>query len=89
MSSVKSKNPPDVLVRAFGNEPLRLLAVAAHGHLVAVVGRDPNNPVYFPAVDVFTFNAKLFARLRAAFESKAVGDLAALWSKAAPMKEAA
>ena len=72
-----------VMVRAYGDEPVRLtaLGVLSTG-AVEVVGADPNRSTGFPVKDVFRFDARLYDRLRAAFDNGDHEGLTALWSEA-------
>ena len=72
----------DVIVRAFGGEPVRLKARSQIKNAIEVIGDDPNMPAYFPASAVYKFDDGLFRKLRAAYERRETGRLDELWNKA-------
>lgn len=74
--------PRDVIVRAYGDEPVRLLAVGEEPvnkrHTAVLVAKTPaGRAIGFPSDMVYPFDANWYARLRRAYES---GDRRALLS---------
>ena len=71
--SIAKRHPerPPVIVRAFGDEPVRLLAYRLNlqAHTVYVGSSDASRPVGFPVDDVFDFDAELYRELQAAYSS--------------------
>lgn len=70
-----------VLVRAFGDEPLKLMARGLHDGVVELDLGDAT--ALFPPADVFPFDAGLFSRLRKAYGSGNKSELGRLWGEAA------
>ena len=84
MSSAVIKNAEPVIIRGYGNEPVRLRATSVRDGVVEAVGADEDSPMGFPSEDVFQFDVGLFKKLRTAYaagESQAVIDL---WKRATP-----
>jgi hypothetical protein len=71
----------EVIVRAFGDEPVSLRARTDEGEVV--VFRDsPDKGIPYPRAYVFEWDAGLFAELRQAFEQRDQKMLDELWSRA-------
>ncbi|KAF0178969.1 MAG: hypothetical protein FD124_530 [Alphaproteobacteria bacterium] len=78
------------IARAYGDEPLRRIAVASGRGLTYVVNPsaynatkgDDGSGVGFPSEAVFQFDADLFGRLRAAFDAGDRALLLDLWRSA-------
>jgi hypothetical protein len=85
MSTAKTENPTDcqnVLVRAFGAEPVEMIA-ATWGRGRVKVARKLGAPsISLPLRMVFRPDDSLMKKLRAAFESRNQQELDALWSEA-------
>lgn len=83
------------LARAYGDEPLKRVAIAAEGGLIYIVNPsiydanagDDGGGVGFPVDCVFAFDEDLFTRLRSAYEAKDRATLWALWHEARPFAE--
>ncbi|MFI5012712.1 MAG: hypothetical protein ACHQAY_10215 [Hyphomicrobiales bacterium] len=81
------------IAKAYGGEPLERYVVGTGYNLIYVVspmvakttGDATDEGVGFPIADVFVFESKLFARMRAAYDAGNVRELAALWSGAQPL----
>ncbi len=73
-----------VLVRAIDDEPLALIAVAAHAAVVDVVHEDPDEraSIGVPRRRVFAYDADLFQQLRASFAAGRHGTVSSLWEHA-------
>jgi hypothetical protein len=71
----------EVLVRAFGDEPVLLKAQTDHGEIV-VFRESLENGIPYPRAYVYEWDAGLFAELRRAFEQHDQGMLNELWSRA-------
>ena len=76
----------DVIVRAYGDEPVRLLALSLkrigknNERIVVVVGRAQEAPnIGFPIDSVFEWDEAVFATLRAAFDQGQKERLAEAW----------
>ena len=71
----------NVLVRAYGDEPVPLKALPHDGDLV--VFRDsPEAGIPYPRAFVYEWDEGLFAELRSAFELNDLAKLIQLWSRA-------
>ncbi len=67
MSSIKKSKPVDyVIIRAFGDEPVRLKAVAVRDRAVDVVGTDESMPMPLHLERAYRFEGVLFRDLRTA-----------------------
>jgi len=77
-----------VIVRAFGNEPVRLVAVGTGAGWVEVANAaDRTKTVGFPAESVYRFDGELFDQLKEAYEGQQTELLAVLWKRATPFAE--
>jgi hypothetical protein len=74
-----------VIIRARGDEPVRLRAVAVRGKAVDVVGSDESTPMPFHLEKAYHFDRDLFGNLRAAYEGGEAQKLAVLWERAVPL----
>lgn len=74
---------PQVLVRAFGGEPVPLRAAEAHGGVVEVVGKGGAR-IGVPLAEVFQFDEDVFSSLSAAYQAGSQTELQSLWSQATP-----
>ncbi len=86
MSSTQIRNFEsniNVVVRAFGDEPVKLAARSIWGEAVEVIGDNPNRSGFFPVASVFCFDEKLFRLLKTAFDQNDRKRLIDLWNKAA------
>jgi hypothetical protein len=70
---------PEVLVRAAGDEPVRLWAVSTGPHSVIVTDKGGSTSVGFPAADVYVFDAVLFQQLQQAYRDSDQLRLSHLW----------
>jgi hypothetical protein len=71
-----------VMVRAYGEESVRLWALNIGDGVVEATGEDRAASMVFPAEDVFKFEASLFAQLKGAYEDQSTERLRSLWSRA-------
>jgi hypothetical protein len=82
MSTVKENNyevgTALVIVRAFADEPVRLVEVGRSGRTVLVAAQQGHSGVGFPAESVYHYSDADYEVLRRAFE---LGDRAALQSQ--------
>lgn len=82
---VKYENRPDVkqsvtvIIRAYGNEPVRLRAIRYDEKMVEVIGADPDKPVCFPIQWVYSDNEETYKKLLAAYEAGDAERLLMLW----------
>lgn len=81
----KSPFPVTVIVRAYGNEPVQLIAYSADRAHVVVAGGDRAKAIGFRIANVFEFEEELFADLSSAYSSGDASALTALWSRARPL----
>jgi hypothetical protein len=72
----------EIIVRAYGDEPVRLHAVGSRGDVVEVAGQDREKRIGFPPNDVYEFDRNLFDHLRSAFVDNDRAKLRELWAKA-------
>lgn len=77
--------PFHVIVRAFGDEPVRLRAINVHKGFVEVAGKDDTKSVGFRRDWVFRFDEGLYGRLREAFDKGDEKSLIRLWQQASPL----
>jgi hypothetical protein len=84
----KPDMPQTVMVRAFGNEPVKLRALGFLEGAVRVAGNDDNKTVGFPSEDVFRFDTSLFEKLKAAYRKSNLQQLISLWKDAMPFRVA-
>ncbi len=75
-----------VMVRAYGDEPVRLAALEVAATYVLVAGQDRTKTIGFPRDCVFAFDDALFARLNKAYQEGSGRTLATLWAKAKPIE---
>lgn len=72
-----------VMVRAFGGEPVALVAVAVRPGSVEVANpADREKTIGFSPDAVYRFDEKLFGQLKAAHDRRDGSKLAALWGRA-------
>ena len=71
----------EVIVRAFGDEPVSLKAQADNGEIV-VFRESFDKGIPYPRAYVYEWDAGLFAELRRAFERCDQRTLNELWSRA-------
>jgi hypothetical protein len=73
---------PPVIVRAFGDEPVRLFAYRLNlqASTVYVGNEAATRPVGFPIDDVFDFDAELYQNLQAAYASGNKAELSDLYA---------
>jgi hypothetical protein len=69
----------DVIVRAFGDEPVALFVVSDDGEYITVASRDGVATVRFPRACVFRFDSALLSAMKAAFDRKEADLLKSLW----------
>jgi len=74
----------DVIVKAFGLEPIKMKEVARQGNHIEVMRDNPSMTILLRSVWVRKFDKELFAQLRSAFEKKETDALIALWDKTVP-----
>ena len=75
--------PADVIVRAFGGEPVRLKATGRIGpSTIEVVGADESKAIGFPAADVYRFAPSVFKALRSAYDKGDPAKLEKAWNSA-------
>jgi hypothetical protein len=67
--SQQNKENSQVIVRAYGGEPVRLCCVARDGDVVEVSGSDPGKTLALPRQLVISFNQFVFDRLEKAFRT--------------------
>lgn len=72
----------NVMVRAFQDEPVRLVAVAGNSVRVEVAGASQDVTLRFPASYVYDFDPNLFKELKDAWDRRDSGVLKSLWRKA-------
>lgn len=71
-----------VIGRAYGDEPIKLVAISDWGAAVEVRREGDRDSIGFKKSAVYRFDQALFENLCAAFQSKDKGALASLWSHA-------
>lgn len=76
------KNYVTVIIRAFGDEPVRLQVVGFDGKTVQVIGSNPSEPVSFPVQWVYSDDGDTYKDLLAAFTAGDSGRLLKLWKAA-------
>lgn len=81
MATVEKNHEP-VIIRAFGEEPVQLMAVSVRDGAVDAVGSDESRPMPFRVDFVYRFDKKLFRDLRQAYEAGDGERLSRLWKKA-------
>lgn len=77
----KVGNTP-VMVRAFEDEPVKLVAVSTIGRIVEVGPPNSAITIGFPRSYVYEYAPDLYNELRAAWDRKDAGVLASLWKTA-------
>jgi hypothetical protein len=88
MSTIKKSLVGDyVIIRALGDEPVKLRAVAVREAVGAidVVGADESVPMPFHLERAYYYDEELFGRMRAAFDAGQSEKLIALWEGASPI----
>jgi len=81
MSTSITKNCP-VIVRAWGDEPVRLRALATGKGFVEVAGSDDELSLGWPIAFAYCDSDELFEALRGAYERGDVQGLARSWGQA-------
>lgn len=71
-----------VIVRAYGDEPVRLIAIEKRGRTVLVARTVSGATVGFPSENVYSFEAQRYRDLRIAFETGDRDALLSLWREA-------
>lgn len=71
-----------VIVRAYGDEPVRLKAIAVRAGRVEVARTDESKSMLYWSALVYRFTPDLFEQLRDAYNAKDTVALRALWQKA-------
>jgi len=71
-----------VMVRAFADEPVELLAFGRQGSSVLVSRTENGHIIGFPEANVFRRNPSLLRRLRRALEGGRSADVSSLWRQA-------
>lgn len=85
---VNTENSPNVkksvtvIIRAHGNEPVRLRAVRFDARTVEVSGSDPDQSISFPIQWVYSDNEETYKKLLAAYENGDTERLLTLWKMA-------
>lgn len=69
-------------MRGYGNEPVRLPLVEKKRGLIFVARSELSKPISLRPSDVYSFDAKLFAKLRLAYEQGKEAELNRLWARA-------
>jgi hypothetical protein len=75
-------NPKPVIVKAYSDEPVRLMAMEVIGESVVVAGDDRERTIGFRKDLVFEFDEQLFAKLRAAYDHRETKTVRQLWTQA-------
>jgi len=70
---------PEVIVRAWNDEPVRLYVERVAGSHVVVGNALTGATVGFPRERVYLFDALVFGRLKGAFERGLRDELSAMW----------
>lgn len=71
-----------VMVRAYGDRPVRLTAVGVRGAAVDTIGADESRPMPFRVDRVFRFDGDLYRDLWLAFDAGDRVRLEELWDRA-------
>jgi hypothetical protein len=82
MSITKSANREYVIIRAFGDEPVKLRPVAVREGAIDVVGSDEATPMPFHRDRAYRFEEAVFEELRSAYETGEGERLHRLWEQA-------
>jgi len=72
-----------VLVRAYGDRPVGLVAKGVHGSYVAVGKRDSEDTIGFPRSHVYQYEDETYRKLTAAYERGQMDEVSHLWRLAA------
>lgn len=78
----KSENVTQVIVRAYGDEPVCLNAVSLKNGRVEVAKGDTSKSISLPQSFVYRFTPDLFKKLREAYQSGDVAELGQYWRSA-------
>ena len=78
------ENRPTVLVRAFRDQPAKLVAVSSGRGLVEVANATTGTSIRVQAGSVYRYKDNEFRRMVEAFENGDLASLNALWEKAQP-----
>lgn len=84
----RPRNSPSVIVRSFGDVPVKLLAIRRCGRSIEVIGPDAKKPIYLRIRDVYTFDESTFDRLKTAADKGDNAGLNSLWAAAPPFRPA-
>lgn len=77
--SPSEKEPVEVMVRSYGDEPVRLRAIARDFQRVTVCGANSQHALRYPADLVFDYDEDRFRAILRAFEGEDEGSLKRLW----------
>jgi hypothetical protein len=81
------QNRPDVIVRAFRGEPVRLRAIAGRGEVIEVFRNSEDTTIGLPTTAVYSFDEQRFAELRDAFVRGDNRNLERLWKECPPFQD--
>lgn len=76
------ENGKSVIVRAFGDEPCKLVALPGEHGEVLVYRNTPEVAIPYPAGYVYEWDERLFEALVNAYEGNRFVELASLWRNA-------
>jgi hypothetical protein len=79
---MSNKKSDYVIIRAFKDEPVKLIAVGFRESAVDAIGSDPSMPMPFHLERAYRFNESMFKDMRAAFEAGQSDKLKSLWARA-------
>ena len=71
-----------VIVRAAGDEPVKLNIVNIEGHVAELVGADPRNTIGFPIELIYTYDEALFRQIADAYAAGNTTQLQKHWGQA-------
>jgi hypothetical protein len=77
-----------VIVRALGDEPVKLNALSEHDGAIEVCGDNEELSLGFNAANVYSFDDGLFQKLRRAYSRSEHSRLNELWKQANPFRMA-
>jgi hypothetical protein len=86
------KNPSEsqfVIIRAFGDEPVRLRVIEISRNAVIVSGSDSTISMPFHLNRAYRFDNKLYQKMRSEFEAGHRETLASIWETAPPFTRTA
>ena len=87
-NSLRRNRTVTVMVRAFGDEPVRLEALGEGKKYVEVTGRTKSVSIGYPRSHVFQYDPKLFEQLKELFESGDLDAVRGLWARARSVTQA-